>query len=203
MAEQRRVDGIRSQIDNIKRWPSSCVGMKAAQVADVLAQLTSRLIGEDFAEFQDEAREALQLAIAQVESMHAGAVAQEAEAERIKAERAELAKLRADAEAREREEREAMEAERRASRAQIEEEQRQARLAQAAEDQRLAAERARLDAERRAAEEARREVARKEAELLDARQMLHVFVTRFGHLDEFQGVVGAIKALKAAKRKAA
>lgn len=203
MVEQRRIDGIRAQIDHIKRWPASCVGMKAAQVAEVLAALTARTIGEDFAEFQSEAREALQVSIAQVQSMHAGAVAQEAEAERIKAERAELAKLRAEADAREHAEREALETERRAARAQIEEEQRAARAAQAAEDARLAAERARLDAERRAAETARREVERKEAELIDARQMLNIFVTRFGHLDEFQGVVASIKALKTLKRKAA
>lgn len=203
MAEQRRVNDIRAQIDHIKRWPASCVGMKAAQVAEVLAALTARVIGEDFAEFQGEAREALQVSIAQVEAMHAGAVAQEAEAERIKAERAELAKLRAEADAREQADREALESERRAARVQIDAEQRAAREAQAVEDSRLAAERARLEAERTAAEATRRAMERKEAEVVDARQMLNIFVTRFGHLAEFQDVVVAIKALKAPKRKAA
>lgn len=203
MAEQRRVDAIKARIATLQKWPSACVGKTGAQIAAVLADLRAQVIGDDFAEFKGEAEEVLRNVIAQVDTMCAGAEAQEAESERIKAERAELARLRAESEARDRAAREALEAEQRAARAQIEEEQRVAREAQRAEDARLAAERARIDAERREAEAARREVERKEADLADAREMLALFVSRFGHIAEFSVVVAAIKSLKAPKRKAA
>lgn len=203
MAEQRRVDAIKIQLEALRQIPASCVGKNSAQIAAVLAGVQARTIGEDFAEFRTEAEDTMRSVLAQVATMQAGAQAQEAEAERIKGERAELAKLRAEQEARDRASREALEIEQREARAQIEAEQKAAREVQAAEDARLTAERAKVDAERRAQEQARREIERKEGELLDARAMLDRFVTRFGQLPEFKAVVDAINALQAPKRKAA
>jgi colicin import membrane protein len=178
MLEQRRIDGIRAQIESIRTTPAGCVGKTSAEIGEILEELRTRKIGPDFAEFRVEAEDALRSALAQVATLQLGAQAYEAEAEKIKAERAELTKLRAAAEARDK-----------ATRAEIDAEQRAAREAQAREDVRMAEERARLDAERR-------EIQRREAEFMDAREMLARFVTRFGHLSEFNSVVYAIKALK-------
>lgn len=185
MVEQRRVDGIKGWVEAIRTAPAGCVGKTSAQIGQILELLRTREIGPDFAEFRVEAEDALRSALAQVATMQAGAIAQEAEAEKIKAERAELAKLRADADAREK-----------ASRAEIEAEQRAARELRAAEEAKLASERAKVDADRR-------EVLRREAEFMDAREMLNRFVTRFGHLAEFRTIVTAIKALKPPQQKAA
>lgn len=90
-----------------------------------------------------------------------------------------------------------------------------AQKAREAEEARLKAERDKIEAERRAIEEAKRkeqaeaeaqakairyaeeekqrEIQRKENELLDARQMLESFCTRFGHLKDFAPVVSAIE----------
>lgn len=214
MANQRRIDAIRARIEAIRQAPASCVGLKVPQVAQVLELQRNAIVDDTYAEFQDEAKEALRSSIAQIEAIHAGAVAQEAEAERIQAERAELARLRAEQAERERASREAMEAEQRASRAKIEAEERAAREARAEEQAKLDAERQRIAAERKAAEDKareefeaaearRREIERRETAVMDARAMLTTFKTRFGHLEEFAGVVCAIDAMTPKKRKAA
>lgn len=108
-----------------------------------------------------------------------------------------------------------IEEEERQARLAREEADRQAKAAREAEEEKLKAERDRLDKERRAIEEqqrkereaqeakeraerqaleaAEREVKRKEAERADAWEMLDLFVTRYGHMDEFKPVVKAIK----------
>lgn len=58
------------------------------------------------------------------------------------------------------------------------------------------AEEQRLRAERDAAEMAEREARRKENDLIEADAMLASFVTRFGKIEKYAGVVKAIKAVK-------
>jgi colicin import membrane protein len=191
MAEQRRVDEIRARIEKIRQMPALCVGQSAEAIQHTLEAVQARDIGSDYAEFRVEAEDAKRSALAQLSVMLAGVQAQAAEAERIKAEREELARLRAEQAERERAGREALEADQRAAKA-----------AREAEDSRIAQERAALEREREKAEAARREIQRRENEVLDARAMLATFKTRFGHLDEFAGIVAAIDALKKARKAA-
>jgi len=140
-----------------------------------------------------------------------------AEEERLAAERKKLDEERARFEAEQRAAREKVEAEERASSKRIEEAEAQAKAQRQAEEDRLRAERERVDAERRKLEEdaraarlaeqikreaeenaranAERERRRVIAERLDARTSLEVFKKRFGHLEEFAGVVKAIDEL--------
>lgn len=203
MANQRRIDAIRARIETIRGIPAGCVGKSSEQINAALEKTQRGEVGADFEEFRVEAEDALKSTLAQLAIMVSGARAQEQEAERIKAERAELATLRAEQEQRERE-----------SRAKIEAENRAAHEARAVEDARLQADRDRLAAQQRAADDAmrkqedarvaaEREIQRKANEVLDARQMLTTFKQRFGHLDEFAGVVIAIDACIGKKRKAA
>lgn len=113
-------------------------------------------------------------------------VLEEKEAQ-IKAERDRLEAERRAAEDAQRKLREEEEAKQRAERARAE----AARLA--LEDQKRK--------EREAKEAKEREVLRKQNELLDARQMLSMFLERFGHLQEFSTVCAAI--IKATQKKAA
>lgn len=158
---------------------------------------------------------------ARMASERAEIARQQAALDLAKREAAASEKARLDAiEAQERAARMRIEEEGRKARLEREEADRQARLAREAEERkakeirdaeetRLKAERDRLDAERRVAEEAarklraeqeakQREIQRKKDELLDARTMLASFVERFGHLNEFAGVVASIKGLKKA-----
>ena len=96
-AEQRRVQAIISRINDIKLAPARVTGRPAASIETVLASLTDRVIGDDFAEFQREAEGERVIAIATLTTMLAGARAQEVEAQRIAEERAELARLQKEA----------------------------------------------------------------------------------------------------------
>lgn len=113
----------------------------------------------------------------------------------------------------------------RAARLQREEADRAARQAREAEEAKLKAERDRIEAERRAVEEAQRkereaaeakakaereaeeakqrEIRKQLAEIADARGMLEMFVTRYGHLKEFAPVSGAINAFLSTQQAAA
>jgi colicin import membrane protein len=193
MARQRAIDATRARIEQIRQVPASCVGKNAVEIGAILDITAAISIGTDFGDFRVEAEDAKRATIAQVSAMLCGVQAQEAEAERVKAEREELARLRAAQAERERASREAMEVEQRASRERI-----------AAEEQAVRAARAAAEAERQAADVARRDLQRRESDLMDARSMLITFKSRFGHLDEFAGVVAAIDAVMPKKtRKAA
>lgn len=200
MENQRRINAIQALIEAMRGKALQLAGKQSAAVASALEVLESTEITEaEFMEFTAEAQTAKDAALVRIRELHAQALAQEAEAQRIVAEREELAKLRAESEQRERERnaeqaaaRKAMEDEQRASRLQIEADNRAAREARAIEDNRVAAERAQIEAERHAAEAARREIQRKENEVLTARELLVVFKQRFGHLGEFAAVVAAI-----------
>lgn len=193
MEKQRALDAIRARVDAIKQMPAACVGRAAVEIDALVNSLLAQPIGADFGDFRVEAEDAKRATLSQMSAMLAGVRAQEAEAERINTERAELARLRADQAARESE-----------SRARLEAEERAAREARAAEEARHQAERDRLRAASEAQEATARELQRKENDVLDARSMLITFRSRFGHLAEFAPVVLAIDAVvpKKARRVA-
>lgn len=127
-AERARVDGIQHKIDLIRLIPVQMAGEPAAEIDAELSVLRDFVPGEGFGEFVEQATEAAAGAIEALVSLHARAVAQEAEAARLAAERAELERLR--------------------------QEQAEREAAARAEAQRLAEERERLAEERRALEAA-------------------------------------------------
>lgn len=170
-AEAARIDRIQKRIAEIGAIPADLVGKPSIDIADALAEAEAIEITPSFEEFSDPARWAKDKAVATLKQLHAGAVAQEqaaAEAaEKIKAEKEELARLRAaqekrDAEAkaaaaeeerRQADARAAIEAEQAAARKAIEEEARLAREKRAEED-RIADQ---LRAQQQAAERRERE----------------------------------------------
>ncbi|KWE25688.1 hypothetical protein [Burkholderia territorii] len=194
-AEQRRVAAIREHIDDIRAIAVRAVGMPAARIQGEIEDLEALGITLDrFAELTGEAEAVRGATLDKLRELHAAAVAQEAEAARIAAEREELERQRAElAEqqrqevearaAREREEsaaraeqeridRERREAEEAARRAQQEREDAERRAAIAAEEKRLAeqqAEMARRQAELDRAEREQRE--REEAALREAAEL--------------------------------
>jgi hypothetical protein len=185
MANQRRIDAIRVNIDAIKALPAQCVGRTGDEIEALRTHLVAQAIDERFSEFRAEAEEAKRSVLAQLATMLAGVRAQEAQAAQIKAEREELNRLRAEQEARNRAEQE----EQARARAKLDEEARAARQAR--------------EAEAAAAEARRREIERKENEVLDAYAMLTTFKVRFGHLQQFAGIVAVIDACLPKAREAA
>lgn len=184
-AEARRQADIQTRIAAIRNRASIGTA-SSAQIDQERADLANLPIDESFAEFQQQATDAKGATLNTLEQLHAAAVAREAEAERIKAERVELARLRAEQEQRDVAERARLaeedrlaraqrdaanaqqEAANRAERERIAEESRLAREAQAAETERLARERAAFErqlAETRAAQDAVDAKAREEARL--------------------------------------
>lgn len=177
LAEQERIDGHRAGIDAIKAVALQAVNQPSSEVQRLIDGLTLTYAGPDFEEFQPAAEKAKAETLATLHEMHAAALAREAEAARLEAERIErerqqaeeaarlaaereeLARLRAQQEAREAAERARVAAEQKAEaerlaaeRRKLEEEQRVLRAAQAEADRKAAearaAEQARLDAER-------------------------------------------------------
>lgn len=138
-AEQARVDGIKAAIEAIERRALRIVGMPASRMQEEIDHLAGLEVTPAlFAEFVDAAKAALASALAAMRDAHAKQVAAEAEAERIKAEREELARLR-----KAEEERQA------AERARLAEEQRQADEARAKADAEARAAREKAEAEQR------------------------------------------------------
>lgn len=123
-AELARVTKIHEAIAEIRNTPAALVGLKPKELEAHLAQLTAVTIDESFAEFAQQADDALTATIAKVQAMVEQAEAAEAEAEKVRQERAELARLRKEADERIRADREAEEA--RAAQAQREAAQRDA-----------------------------------------------------------------------------
>ncbi len=180
-AEAKRIADIQDEIAALNAVAPGMVGSPSATIADRLRSVKEWPIGESFAEFKSLAQAAKDKAVATLMLLHAGARAQEDEAEiearRVAEERAELARLRA-----EQNERNRQEAARKA-----EEEHRKIRQEQDKRDAELKAAADRLEAQRRETEEKRNE-------LLDGMAMLRRFVERFGKRREFAAVVKAISA---------
>lgn len=179
-AEQRRVDALRARVEAIRCLPDDCWMKTAAEIQQTLDAAKAMVVDDSFQEFKEQAQTALFSAIQSLEGIHCKRLADDAEKERMRLEREELIKLRAETErlqaaerARVAEEERKARAERDAEAARQAEELRQQKAAQeaeaariraeqAAEAKRLAAERAELERQReqerktKAAEEKRR-----------------------------------------------
>lgn len=167
-AERQRVAAIRTQIDTIKNHAAFAVGKSADAILKILSGVEGFEIGEDFQEFKPDAEQAKAETLDKIKALHEAQVQHESEQARIAAERAELTRLRAEAEAREREAA--------AARAEQERKDREARAEQERKDReaREAVEReqaAKLAAERAAHEaELRKQREAQEAELKAQRE---------------------------------
>lgn len=176
-AEQKRVESIQERIAEIRGAVAAvnCMGAPAsAKVSEFITEVENIVVDESFDEFFEAARDAKIATLAALTDLHKAAVEREAEEERIKAERAELEKLRkeqAERAAKERAEREAKEAEERKAREEAERQERERleaqRKEQEAEQKRIDDERKALEAEkereRKAKEKAEREAAERKA----------------------------------------
>jgi len=145
--ERHRIAVIQAKIAAITAIISHATGERSANLQVRLLNLQSYVPkAEEFQEFIEAAKTARTETLARLNDMLAAQLAHEEEQERIKAERAELAKLRAEQEAREREQKEREAAER--ARLDAEERARKARA-----DAEEKARRDAIDAEERAARE--------------------------------------------------
>lgn len=133
-AELARVAALQERLAELRGCPNLSPTSGAALLAEHISDLEGIPVDETFEEFQPQAEEAKAAGLARLRALHDAAVAHEAEQARIKAEREELARLRAAEE-----ERQA------AERARLAEEERVAKAAREAE---AAKERERLAAER-------------------------------------------------------
>lgn len=150
-AEQRRVDGLRARVEAIRCLPDDCWMKSAAEIQQVLDVTRSTVIGDEFQEFKEQAQTALFSAVQSLEGIHCKRLADDAEKERLKLEREELIRLRAETER--------LQA---AERARMIEDERTARAAREAEMARQAEELRKQRAEQEAA--ARAERKKNEAE---------------------------------------
>lgn len=139
-AEQKRVADLQERVAEIRgnRMLSPTSGSEL--IAEHISDLEGDAVDDSFEEFREQAEAAKAEGLAWLRNVHAAAVAHEAEQARIKAEREELAKLRAEQAERDRVaaiERKALAdkqaAEAAAERARIAEEERQAKAARDAE----------------------------------------------------------------------
>jgi len=172
-AEIKRVSDLQARIGEIRAEVTRCAGLSARELAEIL-ELWSPL-GNDFQEFQPQAEDAYAATLAKLRELHSAAVAHEAEQAKIKAEREELARLKAEQAVREAAERARIAEEERAARKAIEA--RAAREAEVAQQRRIQEEQERatrqalIDAENariKAEQEAERELLAQETERIAA-----------------------------------
>lgn len=214
-AENQRVAQITQSIVDLNMVAGQMGGKSSAEIVKKMADLTAYELSDWADEFIVQAEKARAGAIAALQQLHAGALAQEnmaaMEAERVAQDRAELARLKAEKDERDRNEQARLddaqaridreeaaskariEADERAARQVREEADRIARVTREAEEARLKTERDRVEAEarrvRQAAEEAERAERKRQAELADADAMLKLFVQRYGHMPKFAPLV--------------
>lgn len=97
-AELKRTQDIRDRIEmDIRRAAAtSSSAMPSARVAQIIEDVTAIAVDDSFAEFRQEADDAKVASLARLREIHTASIEREAEQARIKAEREELAKLRAE-----------------------------------------------------------------------------------------------------------
>lgn len=168
LAERQRVTKIHERIGSLAELVATKTGRSSAEIERTIETVESWTPDGWAAEFTEQAQAAKAAALAKLGELRAAAIEQEAEQARLKAEREELARLRAEQQQREREERERAEADRikreaeeREARAKIEAEEREAR-------ERIAEQQRKADAERAEADRIARE--KREAEEAEARR---------------------------------
>jgi hypothetical protein len=96
-AEVKRVADIQERIVELRGCQTLSPSSGSALLLQHLADLEAIPVDDSFEEFRQSAADAKEAALYRLSGIHAAAVAHEAEQERIKAEREELAKLRAEA----------------------------------------------------------------------------------------------------------
>jgi hypothetical protein len=97
-AEAERVEGIQRRIDGLVAAPADAIGNAAEELAITIKELTDQLISPElYAEFYPRAEAARATAIAKISAMHTAAVANEREAARLAAERADFERQQRDA----------------------------------------------------------------------------------------------------------
>jgi hypothetical protein len=99
-AERARMEGIRSAIAEIRATPASMMGKSSGEISAKADALRDQVLGDQFAELTAEAQAAILLAGQQLRDMAVKQAEAEAESLRLAAEREELARLRAESEAR-------------------------------------------------------------------------------------------------------
>lgn len=109
-AEAARLQRLQDRIASFSTMPTEMVGCNPDAIAEKLTEVKAIEIGDEFGELRVSAHAAKQKAIAALEQLHAGAIAQEEQARRAAEQRAreeeELAQLRREAEVRAREDEE-------------------------------------------------------------------------------------------------
>lgn len=152
-AEQKRVADLQQRVTDLRGNRTLTPMAGSARISEVMTDLEGMTVDASFEEFEQQAREAKESGLAWLRELHASAVAHETEQARIKAEREELARLRAEEEKRQA-----------AERARIAEEERQAKAARDAEAARQAEELRQMRlAQQQAAEAERKRIADEEA----------------------------------------
>ncbi len=96
-AEARRVAKIEESIRSITATALRAVGKPSAAIADEIEALQAFEIGEDYDEYKAGAQAAKDAALAQLQTLHGAALANENEAARLAAEREEFARQQAEA----------------------------------------------------------------------------------------------------------
>ena len=230
--EREKIEALQRKVADIRAIAVKCSGKPSATIAEYMETLAAMEPSEEFGALQAEAHAAKAETLATLKDMHAAALAQEAEAERLRIEReeleaqrkaqeeqaakdrAELAKLRAEAEARQRAaderariEREAIEAER-CKQAEEAAALRAAEEAKRAEEERKAAairdaEEAELARQRAEIEEQRRIVEESARKVQSGYDALQSFVDRFGAEKEFSTIAKQISKWLTAKNQEA
>lgn len=173
LAEQARVAAIQERIDEIRESVTQSAGKPSADIQQMITTLVGLPIDESFAEFKERAEAAKEATLNRLRAAYNNAVALEAEQQRLAAERAELARQKAEQDAAAAKERARIEEENRRARAQREEEEwaQQERLRrQREEEEQKAIERRRMleEEERRTAE--RLAAQRAESDRLEAQR---------------------------------
>ena len=95
-AEQQRVADLQERVVYLRGNPTLTPLSGSALLSQHIADLEREPVDVSFEEFQQEAESTKAAGLARLRQLHEAAVAHEAEQERIKAEREELAKLRAE-----------------------------------------------------------------------------------------------------------
>ena len=152
-AEQKRVVDLQERVAELRGNQLLSAASDPDLIAEHIEDIEKSVVDESFQEFQELAAEAKAAGVARLNELHVAAVARVAEEARLKGEREELTKLRAEQAKRDAEDR-----------ARLAEEERKARLEREAEAARQAAElKAAREKQATEAAEERRRIAEEEA----------------------------------------
>jgi hypothetical protein len=163
-ADRERIERIQAAIQEIKMVDAGLTVMSGSTlIMATIEGLQREPLDERFAEFKADAEKAKVLSMMRLNSLHAGALEYEAEQRRVKAEREELARMKAEEDKRQREA-----AEREAAEIRVRAEADAKRRAEIAAEERAAAER--IAAQERAAQAERDRADREQRERLAAQE---------------------------------